>query len=264
MDDEPAKSERVEEERERWTLLREINEFTETPLIFLSFVWVALLILELARGLSDFLSNLVLIIWGLFILDFVIEFIIAPRKLVYLRTSWLTAIALVIPAFRILRIFPALRLLRAARFMRSTNLVRILTSTNRGLRALRLSLGRRGFGYVVLATVMILFIGAGGMLQFESSTALERGGYEDVVGIDSYGDAVWWTAMIITTFGSEYWPQTVEGRVLTVILAVYSVAIFGYVTATIASMFVASDVSAREQEGGRRRRQRPLSPARGR
>jgi voltage-gated potassium channel len=263
MNDEPTRRERVEEERERWTLLREINEFTETPLVFLSFVWVGLLILELARGLSDFLSNLVLIIWGLFILDFVIEFIIAPRKLVYLRNSWLTAIALVIPAFRILRIFPALRLLRAARFMRSTNLVRMLTSTNRGLRALRLSLGRRGFGYVVLATAMILFIGAGGMLQFESSTALERGGYEDVAGIDSYGDALWWTAMIITTFGSEYWPQSAEGRVLTVILAVYSVAIFGYVTATIASMFVASDASAREQEGRRRRRRRPLTPARG-
>jgi voltage-gated potassium channel len=262
MSEDPANPQREEEERERWSLLREINEFTETPLIVLSFIWIGLLILEFTRGLTGFLPTLVLIIWGTFILDFIIGFIIAPRKLVYLRNSWLTAIALVIPAFRILRIFPALRVLRAARFIRSANLVRILTSTNRGLRALRQSLGRRGFGYVVLATVMILFVGAGGILQFESSTALERGGYEDVVGIDSYGDALWWTAMIITTFGSEYWPQTAEGRVLTVILAVYSVAIFGYVTATIASMFVSSDITAREKESRRHRRPRPGSPTR--
>jgi voltage-gated potassium channel len=251
-----------DEERERWTLLREINEFTETPLIVLSFIWVGLLVLELTRGLTGFLPNLVLIIWALFILDFVIEFIIAPRKLVYLRSSWLTAVALVIPAFRILRIFPALRLLRTIRFARSVNLVRLLTSTNRGLRATRLALGRRGFGYVVLATIMILFLGAAGILQFESPSALQRAGYEADDGVAHYGEAVWFTAMIITTFGSEYWPQTAEGRTLTVILAIYSVAIFGYVTATIASIFVSSDITARETEGRRRRRQRPRSPGR--
>lgn len=244
--------EHQQEERERWTLLREINDLTETPLIVLSFVWIGLLILELARGLTGFLPTLVFIIWGLFALDFVIEFIIAPRKLAYLRASWLTAVALIIPAFRILRVLPALRLLRATRFIRSVNLVRLLTTTNRGLRAARVALGRRGFGYVVLATVLILFIGAAGILQFESTSALRAGGYEDTDGIDTYGDAIWWTAMIITTFGSDYWPQSAEGRLLTVILSTYSVAIFGYVTATIASMFVSSDIQARDEDQRRR------------
>lgn len=248
MTSDPSTEETQQEETERWALLREINEIGETPLIVLSFIWVGLLVLELARGLSEFLSTIVLIIWALFALDFLIEFIIAPRKLAYLRSSWLTAVALVIPAFRVLRVFPALRLLRAGRFIRSINLVRMLTSTNRGLRAARVTLGRRGFGYVVLATVMILFIGAAGILQFESTAALRRGGYESASGIDTYGEAVWWTAMIITTFGSEYWPQSAEGRLLTVVLSTYSVAVFGYVTATIASMFVSSDISAREEE----------------
>jgi voltage-gated potassium channel len=259
MNRNPDIHEREEEERERWALLHEINEFTEGPLVVLSFVWVGLLILELARGLTGFLPTLVLIIWGLFILDFLIEFVIAPKKFVYLRNSWLTMIALVIPAFRILRIFPALRLLRATRFIRSANLVRLLTSTNRGLRAMRLALGRRGFGYVILATIMILFLGAGGILQFESSSALQRAGYDDASGIEHYGDAVWYTAMIITTFGSDYWPQSAEGRALTVILSIYSVAIFGYITATIASIFISSDNAAREKEG--RSRRRPWSPA---
>lgn len=251
-----------EEERERWALLHQIDEITEVPFVVLSFIWMGLLILELARGLTGFLPTLVLIIWGLFILDFVIEFIIAPKKLSYLRASWLTAVALVIPAFRIFRIFPALRLLRATRFLRSTTLLRLLTSTNRGLKAVRFSLGRRGFGYAVLGTIMILFVGAGGILQFENPGALQRAGYDNTNGIQSYGDAVWWTAMVITTFGSDYWPQTSEGRLLTVILSVYSVAIFGYVTATIASTFVSSDIAAKGKEEPRsRRRERRWSPS---
>jgi voltage-gated potassium channel len=62
--------------------------------------------------------------------------------------------------------------------------------------------------------------------------------------ISSYGEAVWWTAMIMTTMGSEYWPRTVEGRTLGWLLAVYAFAIFGYITATIASYFVGQDRGA--------------------
>ena len=42
---------------------------------------------------------------------------------------------------------------------------------------------------------------------------------------------------------SEYWPKTVEGRILGWLLAVYAFAVFGYITATIASFFIAQDVA---------------------
>jgi voltage-gated potassium channel len=47
--------------------------------------------------------------------------------------------------------------------------------------------------------------------------------------------------------GSEYWPQTAEGRILGWLLALYAFAIFGYITATIASFFVGQDTSAQAQ-----------------
>ncbi len=47
--------------------------------------------------------------------------------------------------------------------------------------------------------------------------------------------------MAITTMGSEYWPRSPEGRVLGWLLAVYAFAIFGYITAAIASFFVRAD-----------------------
>ncbi len=39
------------------------------------------------------------------------------------------------------------------------------------------------------------------------------------------------------------WPRTAAGRLLCVLLALYSFAIFGYVTATIASFFVDRDAA---------------------
>ncbi len=41
--------------------------------------------------------------------------------------------------------------------------------------------------------------------------------------------------------GSDYWPRTPEGRILCLLLALYAFAVFGYVTATLASYFIGRD-----------------------
>ncbi len=67
-------------------------------------------------------------------------------------------------------------------------------------------------------------------------------------GLDSYGKALWWTAMTMTTMGSEYFPQTAEGRVLCFLLALYAFTVFGYVTASLASFFVGRDAESKDSE----------------
>jgi voltage-gated potassium channel len=54
--------------------------------------------------------------------------------------------------------------------------------------------------------------------------------------------------MVMTTMGSQYWPQTFEGRGLCVFLALYAFAVFGYVTATLATFFVGRDAENNEAE----------------
>lgn len=234
--------------QQRWELLEQINMITDTPMIALSFVWLGLLVLDLTRGLGPLLQGASNVIWALFVLDFAIEIIIAPHKRDYLRRNWLTAISLLLPALRVLRVFRVVRLLQAARATRSLSLLRLLTSLNRGMRALGRAMGRRGIGYVAALTIIVTFAGAAGMAQFESPAALREAGYAELAragaGISSYGEAVWWTAMIMTTMGSEYWPRTVEGRALGWLLAVYAFTIFGYITATIASYFMGQDRDA--------------------
>ena len=56
-----------------------------------------------------------------------------------------------------------------------------------------------------------------------------------------FGEALWWTAMIVTTLGSDYWPKTTEGRLLTLLLSIYAVGVFGYLAASLASYFVGKD-----------------------
>ena len=48
--------------------------------------------------------------------------------------------------------------------------------------------------------------------------------------------------------GQRLLPQDPEGRLLCLLLATYGFAIFGYVTATVASYFVARDAATDERE----------------
>jgi voltage-gated potassium channel len=222
-----------EVERERWHELHELEEWLEKPMLVLSVAWLALVVVEFTHGLSPALEVAGWVIWGIFVLDFALRFVLAPRKLEYLRNNVLTAISLVVPALRVLRVFRAVRVLRAARAVRGVRLVKVVGTLNRGMRSLGRTFSRRGFGYVVALTVVVVLTGAAGMLSFE----------RDVPGsaIGSYWDAVWWTSMLMTTLGSEYWPRTAEGRFLCVIMALYAFAVFGYVTATLATFFIDTD-----------------------
>lgn len=226
-------------ERERNDLLRQVEQSLETPMLVLAFVWLALLVVELIWGASRLFEIIGAIIWVIFLLDFAVELALAPKKLDHLRNNWLTAISLLVPALRLFRIFRVFRLLRLARAGRGLRLLRVVSSLNRGMRALGASLSRRGFGYVFALTVLVMFAGAAGMYTFENGAG---------DGLNSYGEALWWTAMIMTTMGSQYWPATIEGRVLCVFLALYAFAVFGYVTATLATFFVGRDAENAEAE----------------
>ena len=200
-------------------------------MLVLGGVWLALLVVELTSGLSPLMEVVGTVIWVIFLIDFALEFTIAPKKIAYLKRNWLTALSLLVPALRMFRFF---RMLRFARATRGFRLLKIVGSMNRGLRALGASMARRGFGYMAALTVLVTLAGSAGMYAFENN--LPGGG-----GFDSYWSALWWTLMIMTTMGSEFWPQTAEGRVLCVLLALYAFGVFGYVTAALASFFVGHD-----------------------
>lgn len=218
---------------ERKKLLRSIERTLEAPMILLGFVWLVLLVIELIWGINKTLEYVGLVIWGIFIIDFILKFILAPEKISFLKKNWLTVISLFIPALRVFRIF---RLVRILRGLRGIRLLRIITSLNRSMRSLGKTMKRRAFGYVMLLTLIITFSGAAGMYALENPNP----------GFTSYGLALWWTAMRVITAGNEFNPLTPEGRGLAFLIAVFGYSIFGYVTATFATYFIGRDAGDKE------------------
>jgi voltage-gated potassium channel len=243
-EEEREEEQNVENRALEWelnTILHHIEDWLELPMIILAAVWLVLFVIEVIWEASPWVGTLNTTIWIIFILEFLLRFTLAPRKIRYLRSSWLTILALALPALRIFRITRTLRLLQLSRTVRSMRLVRVISSINRGMGALRRTMERRGFGYVSLLTLAVLMVGSAGMYVFESNLPGD-------VGFQNYGDAIWWTAMMLTTVGSEYWPQTVEGRILAFLIALYSLGILGYTAGTLASFFMGQDAADPEAE----------------
>lgn len=237
----PSEKESIEKaalNNERHALLEQLEDYLEMPMVVLGLVWLALLIIEFVGQLSAPLELLGTLIWIIFLLDFALKFTLAPHKITYLKTNWLPALALVVPALRVFRIVRAVRVLRLARATRGLRLFRLVSSLNRGMKALGRTMGRRGFGYVVVLTLVVTGAGAAGMYAFESEHS----------GFQTYGEALWWTAMLMTTLGSQEWPQSEEGRLLCFLLALYAFTVFGYVTATLATFFIERDAENPQAE----------------
>ena len=227
--------------RERWRLLRQIDQLLETPMVVLGFAWLALLIWELTAGLTPLWEAINTGIWTAFVLDFAVKLVLAPAKREYLQKNWIVAVSLAVPALRVFRIARAIRILRLARAVRALRFARVLAGLNRGLHSLRATMRRRGLGYVLGLTGLIAFGGAAGMYAFENDGG-QRSGFE------TYGTTLWWTVMLLTSIGSEYWPKTASGRALCLLLSVYGFAVFGYITAALASYFVGRDADKKQGE----------------
>ena len=244
MPDEGPRAGGTGENAERWQALRDLEGWLERPMMVLGVVWLALLVVELVRGLTPALELAGTVIWVVFVADFVLRLVLAPDRRAYVARNWLTALSLLVPALRLFRAFRAVRVLQAGRGLRGVRLVKVVASVNRGMRSLGRSMRRRHLGYVLALTAIVVVIGAAGMYAFEGDPSAAPG------GIRGYGDALWWTTMIMTTLGSDFWPRTPEGRVLCILLALYAFAVFGYVTASLATWFIGRDAGLDEDADG--------------
>jgi hypothetical protein len=66
--------------RERWRLLRQIDQLLEMPMVVLGFAWLALLIWELTAGLTPLWEAINTGIWTAFVVDFAVKLVLARRS----------------------------------------------------------------------------------------------------------------------------------------------------------------------------------------
>jgi voltage-gated potassium channel len=225
----------------KYPMLLSLEKKLELPMLFISFGWLCILIIELAYGTNPVLSGLGTSFWIIFIFYFTMRLVTVPKRWGFLKKNWLFVLAILVSVLRFfpfLEPFPIIRALTATFGMQ---VIWIFASADQGMRSLRRNLGRRGAGYALAFTFVVIFSGAAGMLYFEKSSG-------DPQSIQTYQRALWWTGMQMTNIGSAYSPKTTGGLILCLGISVYAAAMFGYLTALLATFFIGNDAKDPKSE----------------
>ena len=223
----PDRLERLRAERRE--LAVRLDALLEPPMVVLGLVFLVLVVLDLSGTPMTpeeraWVQRADDAIYWIFVADFLLRLLVTPDKLPWIRANWALALSLVVPFLRPIRSFHALYAVRAV------HAGRLVGGLNRGLRSLQAVFRGRSALYLSLLTLLVTLLGAGGTLLLERAAPGSD--------IATFGDALWWSATLVTTVNSDLDPVTGWGRVVGWLLRVYAVAVFGYLTASIARYLV--------------------------
>ncbi len=219
---------------ERQALLDRLRARLDVPLAVLALLWVIVIVVDLTRIIPAVLlpvvQSLDLGIWAFFLAEFLLELAIAPHKIDYLADNWVVGLSVLLPFFGILRV------VRAVSALRSLSLLRVVLGANRATRGASEILGRGGFQYVVAIVLVTVLVGAAAVSFFEQPVAESE--------LRTFPEALWWAATLVTTINIGASPITTEGRVIAMLLRLVGLAVFSYLTGSIASYLVGGDTNA--------------------
>jgi voltage-gated potassium channel len=192
---------------ERWSTI---------PLAILALLYLALYSEEVLGNLPPILFlDFVLIsdvIWAIFIIDFLARFTLTRDKLRFLRANAIELASLILPFFRAFRMF---RVVIALGF---------LSRVGKSLSA-RINI------YVGLILPLLIYVCALGVYEAEH---LAPG-----ANIKEFGDAVWWAFVTLATVGyGDYYPVTLEGRMIAVFLMIAGLAFVSVIAVSVATIFL--------------------------
>jgi voltage-gated potassium channel len=176
---------------------------------------VIVLLAQPDRGLVRTVN---LVVWGIFVVDYVTRLALSGDRRAFVRANLIDLIA-ILPAdlFRAAR---ALRTLRILRLLRATAVLWRVSVAVRGIT------GTNALGWVLVASSVVVLVGAGGVMVAEP-------------GMEQFGDALWWSVVTSTTVGyGDISPESVVGRLVAVLLMLVGIGTIGMITGSIATYFL--------------------------
>jgi voltage-gated potassium channel len=190
---------------------------TEIPLLvsaiafLIAYAWAVLG--QLQGGWSTLASAVMTLSWAIFVGDYFVRLTLAKDKRKWFVRNLLDLAIVVLPMLRPLRLLRLVAVLAVFQRIGGTHLV------------------GRVVLYVSVSTVMLIFVGSLAMLSVER--------HQPGATITSYGDALWWAVVTMTTVGyGDMYPVSAEGRLIAVALMVGGIALLGVVTATVATWLI--------------------------
>ncbi len=186
----------------------------------LAVAWGAFTVYELVAP-SDQRTTLRLVsdmVWGIFVVEFVLKLVVSGKPLRFLRRRWPSVIFLVLPLLRTVRIIPALRSLRVL------PTARVVGSSYRTIGTARTLLGGR---LSFLAVVTVAVVVAGGQLLFLLEGA--------AVGLS---ETLWWSVNLTISGTYVFEPESLPARLVALVLSGYAIIVFASLAATIGAYFI--------------------------
>lgn len=217
--------------RERWERATAWPAMAASFLFLIAYSWDTLDERQ-GPGFHSGVAVLLLAVWAFFLLDYVVRFTLAEHKADFVRHSIIDLLSVIVPLVRPFRLLTGLRRIPALRGNTASHLRRRVI--------------------IVAGVSVLMFIYVIALAEFR----VER--YADGSNIRSFGDSLWWACVTMATVGyGDYYPVTVPGRLLAVVLMMGGIAIVGTASATIVSYLNERTQHLRRHDDSRDDRGRP-------
>lgn len=195
--------------RERW------ERVTAWPGIGASVVFIVaysvnILATDPPSAVHAIVVTVLIVVWAFFLVDYVVRITLAAHKWRFVRANVVDLLSVLFPIARPFRLLGSLQRIPVLRGNSAAHLRRRIL--------------------IIAATFVVMFIYVIALTEYQ----IER--YAPGSNIHSFGDAVWWACVTMATVGyGDYYPVTVPGRILAVVLMIGGIAIVGTASATIVS-----------------------------
>lgn len=223
--------------------LKRYEQRTGMPLLVVSILYLGLVFVEFVPDVH--IGAAIMFVdgafWAVFVVDWAYRvFWLAPDPWHYARRPLCILDFIVVLSFPVLAVLGSgvLGLARVARV--AVQLIRLARGGAQVARTAgqaRRMLTRRGLRWLMPGAVILTILAA--VLAWRYETVSPSG------SIQSWPDAAWWAVVTLMTVGyGDLYPKTPEGRIAGVVVMVVGITAFGWVTASLASLFVEGDEDA--------------------
>jgi voltage-gated potassium channel len=210
--------------------LKRMEHMLRFPMAALGVAWAVCGIIVLTTHSTGATSKAfvvaLFVIWLIIVLECLVRYIVVPDRGRYFACRQIEPVLVVLPAFQVWRIL---------------GVEQASVIWGEGMSHFLAILRHRGLFRVLLAATGLLFLGAWVDLLCENHAPGSN--------IHSYGDALWWAVVTVTTVGyGDRFPVTAGGRAVAVILMLVGIGLIGTLTATVASFFVQEHTDANKAQ----------------
>lgn len=160
--------------------------------------------------LSVVLLGVLGLVWAFFLVDYVVRFLLAEDRPKFVRHNVVDLLSVLLPLARPFRLLGDLSRIPMLRGNTPAHLRRRVL--------------------IIAGTFILMFIYIIALAEYQVEHTAKG------ANILTFGDALWWACVTMATVGyGDYYPVTVGGRLLAIVLMIGGIAIVGTASATVVS-----------------------------